>query len=407
MVVIKFEFNGRPFDPKDFTQILMKGVMEQVAAHVYDQISSIRDPNTGEFPTVVVFASSIEDINYRVEGSPELLALVHDRLNLTTEADPEPETDSAELPSPKVFLSYAWEDEALASQIAHALQENGIDTWWAKWCISAGESLRQKIDEGLDDCSHFVVLLTPTSITKPWVNQEMDAGLMLKLQSQAKFIPLRCQLPPNQLPPLLRGMLSPSIEDPERDIEQLINDIHGVTNKPPLGPAPKAAITKAMSSTYSAAANATSKAFVTASKFARKYDPWLSLEDLIKESGLSQEDVVDAIHELRGMVGIHREGVYFPETELFVTFDGFTMPWNPKDDALAIATAMLNDPNFPTSLADIAVKFCWEARRVNPAVAFLENRKLVRSRSHLGQGDWVVADIFKTDATRRFVKSRQ
>ena len=78
--------------------------------------------------------------------------------------------------SPRVFLSYTWGDRELAERIANALQANGIDTWWAEWCISAGDSLRQKIDEGLGDCTHFLVLLTPNSIEKPWVNQEMDAG---------------------------------------------------------------------------------------------------------------------------------------------------------------------------------------------------------------------------------------
>nr|WP_284694803.1 toll/interleukin-1 receptor domain-containing protein [Geomonas sp. Red32] len=347
-------------------------------------------------------------MRFHVEGSPELLALVHERLGLTSDSDGSEAAAPDAPPTPKVFLSYAWEDRELASQIAHALQANGIDTWWAEWCISAGDSLRRKIDEGLGQCTHFVVLLTPASAIKPWVNQEMDAGLMLKLQSQVKFIPLRHQLPPDQLPPLLRGMLSPSIEDPEQDINQLINDIHGITQKPSLGPAPKAAIIKAVSSQeHSAAANAIAKAFVTATKVARKFDPWMNLEELVKQTGLTEEDVIDAIHELRGMVGVHREGVYYPETELFVTFDRFTMSCNPKDDALALATDMLNDDKFPTSSADIAAKYGWDARRLNPALAFLENRNLVRSRSFLGQGDWVVAAIYKTDATRRFVKSRQ
>jgi hypothetical protein len=403
--VIKLEFNGRAFDPKDFTQTLLKAAMEQVAAQLHDQISAIRDPNTGEFPTVVVSATSIEDMSFRVEGSPELLALVHERLELTSDSDSESTTEPA--PPPKVFLSYAWEDREIASRVAHALQAAGIDTWWAEWCISAGDSLRQRIDEGLGQCSHFVVLLTPTSIIKPWVNQEMDAGLILKLQSQVKFIPLRHKLAPEQLPPLLLGLLSPTIEEPEWDINQLVNDIHGFTRKPPLGPAPKAAITKEISSSYSPAANAVAKAFVASTKLARKFDPWMNLEELIKETGLTEEDVIDAVHELRGMVGVHREGVYYPESELFVTFDRFSMPWDPKEDALVLATDLLNDTEVPTSSADIAARYGWEARRLNPALAYLDNRKLVRTRSFLGQGDWVVASIHRTDQTRRFVKSRQ
>ena len=343
----------------------------------------------------------------RVEGSPELLALVYERLELTSNSDSECTTEPTELSPPKVFLSYASEDREIASRVAQALQATGIDTWWAEWCISAGDSLRQRIDEGLGQCSHFVVLLTPTSITKPWVNQEIDAGLMLKLQSQVKFIPLRHKLAPEQLPPLLRGLLSPTIEEHEWDINQLVNDIHGFTKKPPLGPIPKAAITQKISSSYSTAANAIAKAFVVSTKLARKFDPWMNLENLVKETGLTEEDVIDAVHELRGMLGVHQEGVYYPESELFVTFDRFSMPWDPKEDALVLATDLLNDTKFPTSSADIAARYGWEARRLNPALAYLENRKLVRTHSFLDQGDWVVANIHQTDQTRRFVKSRQ
>ena len=69
--------------------------------------------------------------------------------------------------APKVFLSFAFEDMALAGKIAHTLQAGGVDTWWAEWCISAGDSIRQRIDDGLQGCTHFVVLLTPNSIEKP------------------------------------------------------------------------------------------------------------------------------------------------------------------------------------------------------------------------------------------------
>lgn len=292
---------------------------------------------------MVISATSIDDIRFHIEGSPELLALVYERLGLTT--DSEGESVHEELPPPKVFLSYAWEDNDLASQIAHALQANGIDTWWADWCIKAGDSLRQKIDEGLSECSHFVVLLTPTSIKKPWVNQEMDAALMLKLQTQVKFIPLRYQLPPDQLPPLLRGSLSPAIENPEQDINQLINDIHGITKKPELGPAPRAAFIKAISSQeYSAAANAIAKAFVTATKVARKFDPWMNLEELVKQTGLTEEDVIDAIHELHGMIGVHRKGVYYPESELFVYVRGLCQAWGTD----FIETLILSSPKAVT-----------------------------------------------------------
>src|SRR3546814_17275327 len=81
----------------------------------------------------------------------------------------------------------------------------GIDTWWNGWSIAAGDSIRRKLDEGLANCTHFLVLLTPISIAKPWVNEEIDAGFMRKVSRQARFIALRHDLEAEQMPPLLRG----------------------------------------------------------------------------------------------------------------------------------------------------------------------------------------------------------
>lgn len=407
--MIRLEFNGKPFDPQNFTESLLKAAMESVASEMHDKVSAIRHPVTGEFPTVVVFGTSLDDINMRIEGSPDLLALVNERLGVVTDAVSEGEPELVAHPTPKVFLSYASEDKDTASLIAHRLQANGIDTWWDEWCISAGDSLRQKIDEGLGDCSHFVVLLTPNSIIKPWVNLEIDSGLMLKLKSRAKFIPLRYQLPVEKLSPLLQGMLSPCVDDPERDISQLINDIHGVTKKPALGKSPILSNIKTPSSDsgYSAAANAIAKFFVTSSEHAMKFDPWVDIDDLTKETGLSEEDVIDAVHELRGMITAHSAGRYYPENELFATFDRFWMPWDPKEDAQTLATDMFNKSDFPTSPELIAAQYAWNARRLNPAMAYLINRKLVRETSCLGSAPWLVTWLERTDETRRFIKSRQ
>jgi TIR domain len=406
--VIKFEFNGNPFNPQNFTETLLKAAMENIAAQMHDKVSAIRHPVTGEFPTIVVSGTSLENISLRIEGSPELLSLVNERLGTTQNSDSEIDPERVEMTTPRVFLSYAWEDKDVASRIAHALQKNGIDTWWAEWCISAGDSLRQKIDEGLGDCTHFVVLLTSNSIVKPWVNLEMDAGLMLKLQSQVKFIPLRHQLSAEQLPPLLRGMYSPAVENPEQDINQLINDIHGVTKKPALGKAPMAVVDNQFSSTgFSAAANAIAKVFVQATKHAKKFDPWFRIDELTTETGLSREDVIDAVHELQGMVAMHSEGTYFPESELFATFDRLWMPWNPIEDGLSLAADMLNAEDFPCSPKEIAERYGWDARRLNPAMAYLVNRKLVQERTCLNTGDWLVYTIGPTDETRRFVKGRR
>lgn len=403
--MIKFQMNGKPFNPKNLKEKILQAAMQKLGEQLREKIGAIRHPETGEFPTIVVSGTSFENIKVRVEGSPELLALVNERIAHAEDKDEQTPMNAVD--RPRVFLSYSWDDSELASKIAHALMANGIETWWDKWCISAGDSFRQRIDEGLDDCTHFVVLLTPDSITKPWVNQEMDAGLMRKLQAKSKFIPLRHQVKPSELPPLLSGMHSPAIENPDSDIQQLINDIYGVSKKPPLGSPPSAVInTESFKTGYSAAANTIAKIFVEKTQYARFLDPNFSFNDLVSLSGLTDDDVSDAIYELQGFVTRRRESMVYAEEELFVKFDEFWMPWNPATDALKLASDMISDDAFPVSPEEIANKYGWDERRLNPALAYLTNRELVRSLKAMGGGNFLVLRIIKSDATRRFVKSR-
>ncbi len=396
-------FNGKPFNADEFSRSLKKASAEGIIAQVREKLGSIRHPVTGEFPTIFATGDSLDTLRMRIEGSAELLQIVKDKYKgddlpfdfVTTSAT-----------SPKVFLSYAWENSALAEKVATALQANGIDTWWAQWCISAGDSLRQKIDAGLGECTHFVVLLTPESINRPWVNQEMDAGLVLRLTDKAKFIPLRHGLVPGLLPPLLRGMLSPDIDAEASNIQQLVNDIHGVTRKPPLGEAPEhvtAAI--AIQTGYSAAATAVAKVFVEGSSCGRSQDPQVRMEELTKRTALSKEDVVDAMHELTSFAVLHRGETTWPKDELFAEFDKHWMPWNPEKDALQLASDMVKVEGFPASAEDIAARYGWHARRLNPAVTYLASRDAVRTTKALGV-QWVSVWVQKTDATRRFMKSR-
>lgn len=309
--------------------------------------------------------------------------------------------------APKVFLSFAFEDMGLAGKIAHTLQGSGIDTWWAEWCISAGDSIRQRIDEGLEGCTHFVVLLTPKSIGKPWVNAEIDAGFIRKLNESASFIPLRSGLLVSDLPPSLRGMLSPELDPQNVDLTQLISDIHGVSRKPPLGQVPEVVrVSKSVETGFSASATALARLFVLKSKHGKPFDPHFNLSELAGELQLSKDDTKDAILELQGFVKNHHDDIISPEDALFVYFDRFWQPWEAERDAWTVASGLINDPGFPREQELLAQHLGWTARRLNPAVTYLASHGLIKfSISHRGEA-WRYACIFKSDTTRLFVKSR-
>lgn len=404
--MIHFEINGKKVRPRDFGDAIMQALLESIEAQIREKLGSIRDPETGEFPTVVMRGDSLDNLHMHVEGSPELIELVRRRMGNDDDEELMPEEETRD-ETPRVFLSYTSDDAALAERIATELQGSGIDTWWDKWCIATGDSLRQKIDEGLGNCTHFLVLLTPQSVGKPWVNQEMDAALVRKLNDKCRFLPLRHNLPPQDLPPLLSGMHAPEISADE-DITQLINDIHGISRKPTLGPRPHALASEVATQTgYSAAANTIARYFVENTQYGCFGDPIIDVEPLAEKTGLTIDDTIDALFELSAFF---KDAKTYPlvKASLFTEFDRHWKPWNPREDALKLAADIMNDPELPDASQAIAERYGWEPRRLNPAANYLFERGLVTGYKLLDDCEFELHKIDgKADELRRFLKGRQ
>jgi len=111
----------------------------------------------------------------------------------------------------------------------------------------------------------------------------------------------------------------------------------------------------------------------------RMHDPQVRVDDMMKKTGLSDEDIVDAMHELTSLAVLHRGETTWPKDELFSEFDKFWMPWDPAKDALQLAADMVNTEGFPEAVEDIAARYGWEARRLNPAITYLAARGAVRT----------------------------
>jgi hypothetical protein len=417
---VKFEMGGRPVDPDKMGDALMAALLKGIEEEVRGRIGTIRHPETGEFPVVVVRGRDIENMTCEVEGSPELLAIVNERLyGAEGEKDVEVAATSEEgKPTPVAFLCHASEDKEIVRRIAQDLVANGIDVFFDEWEIRSGDSIRRKIDEGLGRCTHFIAILTPESITKEWVQTEIDAGFIQKVAGECKFIPLRTGLPVDKLTPLLRPLHSPAVavEDYESGIAQLISDIHDVCRKPALGSPPAAVTMRTGGLGISAAAEAIVRLMVERSEHGDILDPQLEADDIREATGLSDDDIIDAVDELEGhgfiqshgSLGSGEIGFDFlgPETELFAKFDQYFRSWNPGEDAVMIAADLVNSKEDGLNVQIWAEANHWPPRRMNPAVNFLINRKLVGSSEVIGCYPWTTPWIRSTPATRRFVKER-
>lgn len=225
MLKLNFEINGRPATPENIANTLEAAVLASVEEQIRSKLDGIRDPETGEFPIVSVRGRDLESLSIEVTGSPRLVAIVKERLGGSESEGGQDEKDrdmgnrDADTKAPCAFLCHSSQDKDLTRQIAHDLVAHGIDAFFDEWEIGPGDSLRQKIDAGLARCSHFVALLTPNSIDKPWVNAEMDAGFVRKVSGACRFIPLRHGLSVESLPPLLAALHSPELKDYDEDLK--------------------------------------------------------------------------------------------------------------------------------------------------------------------------------------------
>jgi hypothetical protein len=145
--------------------------------------------------------------------------------------------------APTAFLSHATEDkDRFAVPLAERLLAQGIDVWVDQWEIKAGDSLVKKVfTSGIDNASVFIVVLSRTSIAKPWVSEELDAAVVRRIEGTCKIIPvLLDDLDKIEVPPPLRHLLwiSASKRGLEGTAAEIVSSVFNLSTKPPLGPSP-------------------------------------------------------------------------------------------------------------------------------------------------------------------------
>jgi len=150
-------------------------------------------------------------------------------------------------PPPKAFISHASEDKKrFVTAFAKRLRENGIEAWLDEWEIQPGDSLVDKIFEhGIKNADVFIVILSHNSVEKPWVKEELDSGIVQKINNSCRIIPILlddCDVPASLTH--LKWLPIPDTENFDSELKIILNVIFGASEKPPLGPSPPLATKK-------------------------------------------------------------------------------------------------------------------------------------------------------------------
>ncbi|MFO1330595.1 MAG: TIR domain-containing protein [Rubrivivax sp.] len=78
---------------------------------------------------------------------------------------------------PRVFVSYASQDRARAESIVAVLMQQGLDVWWDRESLLAGESWRRRIESQLDQADVVLVLWSQASVNSDFVQEEAAEGM--------------------------------------------------------------------------------------------------------------------------------------------------------------------------------------------------------------------------------------
>jgi CRP-like cAMP-binding protein/class 3 adenylate cyclase len=88
-----------------------------------------------------------------------------------------------------LFLSHASEDnDAIARPLYLALVAAGVSVWFDEAILQLGDSLHQKINQGLAKCRYGVVILSPRFLDKEWTQRELDGLVDRETASREKAI---------------------------------------------------------------------------------------------------------------------------------------------------------------------------------------------------------------------------
>ena len=90
-----------------------------------------------------------------------------------------------------VFISHASDDkDEIVRDLAEALSAQSLRVWYDEFELKIGDSLRQKIDQGLANSRVGIVVLSQAFFKKGWTNYELDGIVNRSVGGDQIFLPI-------------------------------------------------------------------------------------------------------------------------------------------------------------------------------------------------------------------------
>jgi len=124
-----------------------------------------------------------------------------------------------------VFVSHASEDkDAIARPLAKELRRRGLRVWYDEFVLEVGDSLSEKIDEGLASSHHGVVVLSPQFFERNWSKKELAGLTAIESGRRNRILPVWHRITKEEV-----AARSPTLADLKAatatDIEELADEL--------------------------------------------------------------------------------------------------------------------------------------------------------------------------------------
>lgn len=169
-----------------------------------------------------------------------LQGIVQGAATVRAELDSSPQAIVPPPIAPKAFVSHSGQDRHFVEKFAADLWDFGVKAWYSRWEIKAGDSIPERIDEGIEDCEFFIIVLSKNSIHAVWVKTELQAAITRKLDGKVrKIIPIKID-DCDQFPPIIGSLYREDFttQSYEAALKRVVNSIFGVDERPALGKRP-------------------------------------------------------------------------------------------------------------------------------------------------------------------------
>jgi len=86
------------------------------------------------------------------------------------------------------FISYSSEDQHFAERLHTDLQAKGVRVWFAPHDLPIGARIRSAIDESIRMHDKLLLVLSETSVTSQWVEQEVETALAREREQEGRTV---------------------------------------------------------------------------------------------------------------------------------------------------------------------------------------------------------------------------